>query len=404
MNELFLNTKNTKTFLKRAITDSVKRFKEKRKSAMSYSLAGKPGISKTAIANNVKNILEEVTGTKVNSYSLRPAERGLDFNSIMGKARTEYLTEELGWIRQENHRGEMVLDTRTKYSPPGWLKDLEETEFSVLIIDDITRGLGPIVNSLMGLLEDRGFADWKLPPGCFVVATYNNDEDSQVEIIFDKAQESRVVNINVTEVDINDWYEDFAKGNLNELFAEFVYSFWSEINEGVEGNIRSLTKFGFNIDYLLDEYVELQKSEAKREDLLQILTPIAWFGRSTVGESTTQFFIDHYLKNTLKDMPDIKHIFKTQTPLHVVSAVSEYINKHKEKSIILMNIFYLRLFNMIDEIESERIGDFFDVINSGDFLKQVTTKAYWANKIFSSKDKKYALLLKHPKIATLLSQ
>lgn len=403
MNELFLNTKNTKTFLRRAITDSVRRFKEKGESATSFSLAGKPGISKTAIAKNVVNILEELIGSKVNSYVLRPAERGLDFNSIMGKPRTEYYIEH-DWIRQENHKGEFVIDTRTKYSPPGWLKDLEETEFSVLIIDDITRGLGPIVQSLMGLLEDRGFADWTLPPGCFVVATYNSDEDSQVEVIFDKAQESRVVNINVTEVDINDWYENFAKGNLNDLFAEFAYTFWSEINEGIEGNIRSLTKFGFNINYLLDEYVELQRSGAKKEDLLQVLTPIAWFGRSTVGESTTQFFIDHYLNNTLKDMPDIKNIFKTQTPLHLVSAVSEYLSKHKDKSIILMNIFYLRLFNMIDEIEPERIGDFFDVINSGDFVKQTTTRAYWANKIFASKDKKYALLLKHPKIATLLSQ
>jgi len=395
--ELNLSTKRTKELLNRAVKDSIRRLNEKDFKPMSFSLEGKPGISKTSIANSLTNMIEFHSGKKANIYNLRPAERGVDINSIMGFPYEEFLTKD-GWLRKENILNKEVLDSRLKYSPPHWLKILEETEYSVLVLDDINRGHSSIYNALMGLLEDKGFADWVLPKGCFVISTLNNDDESQVEVVADKAQSGRVISININSIDIMDWYDSFGKNHLTSCFTDFIISFWSELSEVLDNDIRSLTKFGIQIDYLLEEYLNTgHKNKAEKKSLL---TLIAYLGKATVGNKVTQLFIDHYLNNLVNEIPNFRDLMFKETPERFINIIKDCFNKNPDKKLTLNNIIYLRLFSLHDMLTSENIDYFIKIINSEALNEFSTTREYWNNKVLT--DNKYKIIRTNPLITNFL--
>jgi len=402
-----LTTKETKQLLRKVAFDSVRRFNEKGITPTTYKLAGKPGISKTSIAKEMQKYLEEACGSKVNIYPLRAAERGTDITSIMGYPKDQVYTKELGWTNEKRAGDYEVLNTRMKYSPPHWLPLLEETKFSILVLDDNNRGHPSIIQGTMGLIEDKGFADWQLPPGCMVIITENNDENSITEI-GDDAQQSRSVNIDVTSVDIEDWRKDYADKYLNEDFTNFIVGYWHEIKESINENVRSVAKWGNEIDYVLEELIytisnkdKFDKKEGQQivDDLVKVIERL---GESTVGTTVTNLFVKGYLGGIFKDIPNFNELMLKGEPKVLIEQMENSIKKHSGKELVLINIFYKKVFSFMDKLNKTNVEEFMELLNCELFRSVLTTKEFWLNKILKNEGGKYTLILKNSHFQELL--
>jgi hypothetical protein len=147
-----------------------------------------------------------------------------------------------------------VVDARTIYATPSWIpQESTHGKKGLLVIDDMNRADGRIINSIMQLLQDGALLGWRLPEKWEIYCTCNPDNADYAVTPFDGAQMTRMANFE-QKFDKNSWLEDWAiPTGVHPIAQNFVMTNPEVVTQGERTNPRSFDKFFRMIHTTLDK-------------------------------------------------------------------------------------------------------------------------------------------------------
>lgn len=197
-------------------------------------------------------------------------------------------------------------DSELTYSIPQWVKDLEKTEISVLILDEFSRAQTYISQAVMNLVLFGKFGTWSLPAGTNIVLLDNPDDGEYNVSSLDAAQMSRFLNYYV-EANIDSWVKWASSKGIHEECINFMYKtpeawYKSDKDSFVEEvpNFRMWTMFFNRISHIRDLNNMNYFPEIKRA------------GIGSVGEKMLNLF-KVFVDNRLGELPSLREVFDSKT-------------------------------------------------------------------------------------------
>lgn len=380
-----LSTGQAQELLREFIKTNVKLEKEG-KPMNAISLLGHAGIGKTSIMTQAA----EKMGLDYEIIRLSNID---DAGELIGFPIKEFLMNKEGqesiWVQENDFEQFIKLgfhssgQTRTGYAPPAWLTRLN-TNPSLLIIDDYSRGSQRFMQALMSIVNERSYYSWSLPEGCNVVLTGNPaDEGDYFVSDMDLAQKSRFFEFGV-EFNIDDWIEHaVTSGNIDSRCINFMAAYYSEILYDSKGNMltnpRQWTKFFNAIKYIED----FQSPNS--------LSLIQTIGSGIVTDHIS--FFTTFINQKLDKLPEPNWIIEEKNYSSVSKKIKDVIGELKSStekykpeiaSIISQRILLYLLNRHLDEpVSKETIDRLEDLVKdnvfSGD-LELMLSKSLMANK------------------------
>lgn len=205
-----------------------------------------------------------------------------------------------------------VIDARTIYATPSWIPQVStHGEKGLLVIDDMNRADGRIINSIMQLLQDGALLGWKLPEKWEIYCTCNPDDGKYDVTPFDGAQMTRMANY-TQRFDEKSWLEAWAiPTGIHPVAQNFVMTYPEAIVKGERTNPRSFDKFFRMIHETLDKVKisgEKMQLGGKNEGG-KLAKKINDYGLMNIEEESLQSFIS-FLTSGYGKLPGIDEILE----------------------------------------------------------------------------------------------
>lgn len=215
----------------------------------------------------------------------------------------------LGKVTEIDEDGDLSIVTyRTHYATPTWIPQVEtHGEKGLLVIDDMNRADGRILNSIMQLLQDGELLGWKLPIGWEIHCTCNPDDGKYNVTPMDEAQIARMANF-TQEFGIESWVQDWAiPTGIHPTAIDFAMSQPNSMVRGDRTNPRSFDKFFRLIPDLLEELRTSSSTISEDSDLAPILNQIKVFGEMNIDKEAVRDFLVH-LRNGGAKLPTVQEL------------------------------------------------------------------------------------------------
>lgn len=147
-------------------------------------------------------------------------------------------------------------NVRTGYAPPAWLPEKDNSNGTIVFLDDWTRASSMLSQSLMELINRAEYISWKLPKYTSIILSSNPDDGNfNLSSSLDDAQKSRYINFNL-KMDINEWAQWAENNEIEGKAINFALMYGEEIfkkqNNVQIVNPRSYTTFCKAISGLKD--------------------------------------------------------------------------------------------------------------------------------------------------------
>jgi hypothetical protein len=203
-----------------------------------------------------------------------------------------------------------ILDARTIYATPSWIPQVStHGEKGLLVIDDMNRADGRIINSIMQLLQDGALLGWKLPEQWEIYCTCNPDDGKYDVTGFDGAQMTRMANY-TQRFDEKSWLEAWAiPTGIHAVAQNFVMTYPEAIVKGERTNPRSFDKFFRMIRSTLDK-VKISGDRMQlggQNEGGKLAKKINDYGLMNIEEESLQVFIS-FLTSGYGKLPSIEEI------------------------------------------------------------------------------------------------
>ena len=144
---------------------------------------------------------------------------------------------------------------RMSYAPPAWLPMEENTNGTIVFLDDYTRANSMFMQATMEIINTASYISWKLPKYTSIVLSSNPDDGQFSVTSLDNAQKTRFINFNL-KLNIEDWAKWAEEAGIDGRAINFELLYGDEIfkkhNSVQTINPRSYTTFCKAISGLKD--------------------------------------------------------------------------------------------------------------------------------------------------------
>ena len=243
------------------LLDNNKHLEDSNLRPIAVGVEGEAGIGKTSL---IEDIAKErgMTLCKVNLAQLE------EIGDLVGMPMKEC---EVAWIENGQVKDKRWmpesqtknLDLRLKltgrvrmsYAPPAWLPVDENSNGTIVFLDDYTRANSMFMQACMEIINTASYISWKLPKYTSIVLSSNPDDGQFSVTSLDNAQKTRFINFNL-KLNIEDWAKWAEEAEIDGRAINFELLYGDEIfkkhNNVQTVNPRSYTTFCKAISGLKD--------------------------------------------------------------------------------------------------------------------------------------------------------
>lgn len=245
------------------LLDNNRRLVDEGKKPTAICLEGEAGIGKTETVMQIARD-REMTIVKLNLAEIEePAdmlgfplkEYKLKVKQEDGSFKEEWVAHDLLdlYLRSACEDFQLTGDVRMSYATPAWLPREENSNGTIIFLDDFSRANSIILACILELINTGKYISWKLPKYTNICLSSNPDNGMYQVTGLDPAMQSRMVNFPI-KFDIKGWarWAEFAQMDTRAVNFALMYS--SEIFESENRTInpRSYTTFCNAISGLKD--------------------------------------------------------------------------------------------------------------------------------------------------------
>lgn len=282
---------------------------DKGRNPVALNIVGEAGVGKTSAIidyckrNNLECVklnlsqLEEIgdlVGMPIKEYEFKTGGKKTIKKQVVEDGKAVFkdvvtdIPEEIVWINEHLYqeflkKGQPTGKSRMNYAPPAWIVGKEDKK-GILMLDDFSRAALRFIQAVMEILDRGEYMSWKLPENWSVILTSNPDDGSYFVTPMDKAQLTRMVNVDF-KFDISVWAQWAEKSGIDGRCISFALLHPELL--GKDCNARSMTTF-FNSVTEIEDF-------AKNLPLVQVL------GEGTVGVAFATTFTT-FIHNNLDKM------------------------------------------------------------------------------------------------------
>lgn len=204
-----------------------------------------------------------------------------------------------GWVQESK-------DSELTYSIPQWVRELEKTSTSLLILDEFGRAQPYIMQAVMNLILFGKFGTWELPKGTQIVILDNPDDGNYNVASLDDAQKTRFLSYFV-KGDVNAWVKWASKSNIHEECINFLYKTPEAVTKS---NTDSLTDYvpSYRVWTMFFERI----SHISNLNDPNYLREIKIAGIGSIGEKMLNLF-KLFVDNNLGAIPSLHEVFSNKT-------------------------------------------------------------------------------------------
>lgn len=247
------------------IIDNNHKLQDCGKDPIAVNIIGPAGISKSAI-------IEQVAKERGYNYIKLSLAQTTDTGDIVGFPLKEFNVckhyvdhpedDECKWVSSEilqsflDDGWELSGDSRLGYAIPTWLKSIDESKPTILLLDDYSRCQVSIAQAVMEIIYKQEYISWKLPKYTTVCCTSNPDNGDYDITSLDEAARTRLLNFNM-KFDIKSWQYWAENEGIDGRCINFLSLYHSEIMQTKQGipskvNARNYTMFANTISGIDD--------------------------------------------------------------------------------------------------------------------------------------------------------
>jgi len=324
--QISLNVKETKTFLKHIISNN--RFlQQQNKPPVAVEVVGDSGIGKTSTIVQLANELDlhfvklnlaqiEELGDLV-GFPIRQFEVCKDANCIWIDEHAVEEYTKLGY--------KFTGLNRMSYCPPEWISG--KTTGGILLLDDWNRADIRFIQAVMELIDRQQYISWSLPKDWHIILTSNPDNGEYLVNSIDNAQKTRFISVNL-KFDIDCWSEWAENAQIDNRCINFLLKHPELVTTNI--NSRSITTF-FNSISSIDSFENTL-------DLIQMV------GEGSVGSEFKTLFT-MFINNRLDKIISPKTILTHESDDYIVNTLKGIIGKDKNYRADLASIISTRIIN-----------------------------------------------------------
>ena len=243
------------------LLDNNKQLEDKGLRPIAVGIEGEAGVGKTSV---IEQIAKErgMTICKVNLAQLE------EIGDLTGMPIKEH---EVAWIdkgvvkdkrwmpesqiKNLDIRLKLTGRVRMSYAPPAWLPMEENSNGTIVFLDDYTRANSMFMQATMEIINTASYISWKLPKYTSIVLSSNPDDGQFSVTSLDNAQKTRFINFNI-KLNIEDWAKWAESAEIDGRAINFELLYGEEIfkkhNNVQTVNPRSYTTFCKAISGLKD--------------------------------------------------------------------------------------------------------------------------------------------------------
>lgn len=243
------------------LLDNNKQLEDKGLRPIAVGIEGEAGVGKTSV---IEQIAKErgMTLCKVNLAQLE------EIGDLTGMPIKEH---EVAWIdkgvvkdkrwmpesqiKNLDIRLKLTGRVRMSYAPPAWLPMEENSNGTIVFLDDYTRANSMFMQATMEIINTASYISWKLPKYTSIVLSSNPDDGQFSVTSLDNAQKTRFINFNI-KLNIEDWAKWAESAEIDGRAINFELLYGEEIfkkhNNVQTVNPRSYTTFCKAISGLKD--------------------------------------------------------------------------------------------------------------------------------------------------------
>ena len=174
---------------------------------------------------NVSEMTDEsaIYGFPRDTYSMSIVRNEVteEGKTVKRKYRRDVRTDRAGEFEAKGWKYETKTPQMT-HSKPAWVDELSKTEHSILILDEFSRALSHVSQSLMNLVLLGRFGSWSLPKGCQIILLDNPDDGEYNVNSLDEAQLDRAFTYNL-KPDVDSWVKWASGAGIHEECINFLY-------------------------------------------------------------------------------------------------------------------------------------------------------------------------------------
>lgn len=243
------------------LLDNNKQLEDKGLRPIAVSVEGEAGIGKTSLIEDIAK-QRNMTMCKVNLAQLE------EIGDLTGMPIKEH---EVAWIdkgvvkdkrwmpesqiKNLDIRLKLTGRVRMSYAPPAWLPTEENSNGTIVFLDDYTRANSMFMQATMEIINTASYISWKLPKYTSIVLSSNPDDGQFSVTSLDNAQKTRFINFNL-KLNIEDWAKWAESAEIDGRAINFELLYGEEIfkkhNNVQTVNPRSYTTFCKAISGLKD--------------------------------------------------------------------------------------------------------------------------------------------------------
>lgn len=198
---------------------------------ITVSLESTAGIGKTSLCDQIASELD-CNYVKINLSQLS------DPSDLVGWPLKEHYVcnDEKGceWISAEliptyvQLGYKLTPETRMSYAIPAWVKSLDPSKSSIVVLDDWSRVTPAIAQAAMEIVCRQEYISWKLPKYTTIIMTENPNDGSYNVSDMDEAMLSRYMKFRV-KFDINSWSEWAERAQIDGRAINFLLQNYYEL-------------------------------------------------------------------------------------------------------------------------------------------------------------------------------
>ena len=325
--QISLNVKETKTFLKHIISNN--RFlQQNNKPPVAVEVVGDSGIGKTSTIVQLANELD-LHFVKLNLAQIE------ELGDLVGFPirQFEVCKDDKDCIWIDEHAVEEYTKlgykftglNRMSYCPPEWISG--KTTGGILLLDDWNRADIRFIQAVMELIDRQQYISWSLPKDWHIILTSNPDNGEYLVNSIDNAQKTRFISVNL-KFDIDCWSEWAENNQIDNRCINFLLKHPELVTTNI--NSRSITTF-FNSISSIDSF----------ENTLSLIQMI---GEGSVGSEFTTLFT-MFINNKLDKIISPKTILTHESDEYILNTLKGIIGKDKNYRADLASIISTRIIN-----------------------------------------------------------
>lgn len=280
-------------------------------------------------------------------------------------------------------------EMKMTHAAPEWIQG--KTKPFLLLLDDYSRSSEKFMQATMTLVENQSYNNWKLPTGSLILLTSNPDNGLYSVTTLDKAQSTRVLNINY-KFDIEVWAKWAEKAGIDSRCINFLLLHPELVKEDSDINARTVTMF-FN-------------SLMSISDFSNQLPLIQQLGEATTNPELTIMF-NLFINNRLDKLITPKKILFDDNEVQVMNELKSCIGFGNNYRADIASILVTRIINTAiiyandNSIDKKVIDRIIAISNEPDVLTD-DLKYVLIKKLLNNNGKKWQILMTNSQIAKMV--